>query len=311
MNPLATFSLTKWYLDCVDARGRAAIAYWTALAWLGLDLTWQSILVYEPEDAAGGSRRPSLQRSSRARGPAPRRDACALSWDAPALGCAVAMEARQPPMAVRLLDSEAGAVDWHCEAPAADTHLRLEGQRPVSGQGYAERLILTLAPWRLPIDQLRWGRWIAADASRSVVWIDWRGELPRSWVFVDGQRQELAAVGGEGVTAGETSLRLDASQLLPARSLREVVATIAPLAALVPSSLLGLRQTRWRSTGTLHGAGRAPLGGWAIHELVTFGNPRPRPGPRRAEKRSAHAGRRATNAGTRSADAGTADGSPA
>jgi hypothetical protein len=272
MSPLATFSLTKWYLDCVDARGRAAIAYWTSLAWLRLNLTWQSVLVYEPEAAGGGSRRRSLQRSSRARGPAPRREGCAIAWAAPALGCAIAMEARLPPMAVRLLDSEGGAIDWHCEAPAADTQVRLDGRRPVTGQGYAERMILTLAPWRLPIDQLRWGRWIAADASRSVVWIDWQGELPRSWIFVDGQRQEPAEVGGEGVAAGGTSLRLGGPQLLPARSLRELVAAIAPLAAVVPASLLGLRQTRWRSTGTLHGAGRAPLSGWAIHELVTFGN---------------------------------------
>jgi hypothetical protein len=128
-----TFSLTKWYLDCVDAGGRAAIAYWASLAWRGLALTWHSVLLHEP---AGTSRAPhadtlpqgagrqredpfSRQRSSLVRVAAPRRDGCSIVWAARALGCSIAVAPRQPPIAVRLLDGGRGAVDWHCEAPAA------------------------------------------------------------------------------------------------------------------------------------------------------------------------------------------------
>ena len=64
------------------------------------------------------------------------------------------------------------------EAPAAEVSVSLRGFAPLRGTGYAERILITIPPWRLPIRELRWGRWIGEAASRSVVWIDWRGESP-------------------------------------------------------------------------------------------------------------------------------------
>ena len=29
-------ALTKWYVDCVDAAGRSAIVYWSAISWRGI-----------------------------------------------------------------------------------------------------------------------------------------------------------------------------------------------------------------------------------------------------------------------------------
>ena len=53
------------------------------------------------------------------------------------------------------------------------------------GLGYAEHLSMTIPPWRLPIDTLRWGRFLSPE--RSVVWIDWQKEGDgRTWIFVDG-----------------------------------------------------------------------------------------------------------------------------
>ena len=264
MGTIGTFSFTKWYLDCVEAEGRrSAIAYWASLAWHGLALTWHSVLLHEAD-------RPPLQRTSLARVAAPRRRSGAIVWRAPAIGCELSARARQDSFAERLLDGETGAVDWHCEAPAAETSVEVSGHAPLHGPGYAERLVLTLAPWRLPIDQLRWGRWVAADASRSLVWIDWRGARPAIWIFVDGVRQPPGETTETGVAAGTASLQLDGRQVLPARSLRDLVGAVAPLRSRTPASLLGLRETKWRSAGTLLEPGEAPLTGWAVHELVTF-----------------------------------------
>lgn len=263
MGTAGTFSFTKWYLDCVDADGRSVILYWAALAWHGLALTWHSVLLHEPD-------RQPLQRTSLVRVAAPRRRSGAIAWRAPALGCEVNAAPRQESFAVRLLDGERGAVDWHCEAPAAETSVEVTGHAPIRGPGYAERLVLTLAPWRLPIDELRWGRWVAADASRSVVWIDWRGARPATWIFVDGVRQPPGEVTEAGVATGGTSVQLDARKPLPARSLRELIGSIPPLRSTMPASLLALRETKWRSAGTLLEAEREPLSGWAIHELVSF-----------------------------------------
>ena len=259
----APFSLTKWYFDCVAADGRVVIGYWASLAWRKIALTWQNITLYEPGH-------PPAARSSLVPGPPPEVAGKTITWRAPALTCAVGVESRQRPIDERLLDEGTGVVDWRAEAPAALVSVQLNGFAPVQGPGYAERLFITVPPWRLPISELRWGRWLDAAASRSVVWIDWRGESPRTWVFVDGLAAAGAVVTDECVRAGALNIAFDERRTLHARVFAEIAATIPPLRAVVPKSLLALRQTKWCSAGTLRNASEAALAGCAIHEVVVF-----------------------------------------
>ena len=140
----------------------------------------------------------------------------------------------------------------------------------LSGLGYAERLTLGLPPWRLPIDELRWGRWIAADGGRSIVWIDWRGAQPLTAVFVDGVRHGAATVDDDRVAASDAVLLLTGRRVLHRRALSEVIGAAGPLARVFPAAWLGMEDRKWMSMGTLHGAGAPPETGWAIHEHVRF-----------------------------------------
>lgn len=259
----APFALTKWYFDCVAAGGRVVIGYWASLAWRRLKLTWQNVVLYEPG-------RPPVRRSSLASAPPPDVGAGTIRWRAPALGCDIDVESRRPPFAERLLADGAGVVDWQVEAPAAHVAVSLRGFAPVQGPGYVERILLTVPPWRLPIRELRWGRWLDAAASRSVVWIDWRGAAPRTWVFVDGALAPAAQVTDESVGAGDVNVVLGGRRTLEALAFAEITASIPVLQAVVPKSLLALRQTRWCSDGTLQEGDAAALGGRAIHEVVVF-----------------------------------------
>jgi len=257
------FTLTKWYVDCVAPDGRAVIGYWTSLAWRGLALTWQNVVLYEPG-------RPPARRSSLASAPPPAVSGDAISWSAPALGCVIDVALRQPPFAERLLEDDTGIVEWQVQAPAGVVSVDMRGFAPVRGPGYAERIRITVPPWRLPIRELRWGRWHDAAPDRSVVWIDWRGESPRTWVFVDGIRTSSAVVTDDGVSAGPMNLVLGERRTLEDHALSDIVATIPPLQALVPKSLLALRQTKWCGSGTLSDGSDASLSGHAIHEVVVF-----------------------------------------
>jgi hypothetical protein len=140
----------------------------------------------------------------------------------------------------------------------------------LSGLGYAERLTLSIAPWRLPIEALRWGRWIAAEGGRSLVWIDWRGTHPLTAVFVDGVRQGAATVDDDRVAAADVILVLRDRRTLHQRALRDVIGAVGPLARMFPASWLDVEDCKWMSVGTLHGAGGSPETGWAIHEHVRF-----------------------------------------
>jgi len=263
MRSRARFTLTKWYFDCVAADGRAVIGYWVSLAWRGVALTWQSVTVYE----AG---RLPVTRSSLTSAPPPVAAGGAITWNAPTLACVARFESRQRPIDERLLDCETGVVEWRAEAPAAAVSFELHGIAPVRGAGYAERIFISVPAWRLPIRELRWGRWLDAAASRSVVWIDWRGDSPRTWVFVDGIKVPAAVVTDEGIRAEGMTFVLGERRTLHTRRFAEIAATIPPLRAVLPKSILALRETKWCSAGTLQEGNAARQSGCAIHELAVF-----------------------------------------
>ena len=255
-----SFTLTKWYQDSVDPAGRAAIAYSTALGWRGLTMSWHAVALYEPGC-------PPRERSTLARTALPSHENGRIVWRPRALGATFFTDPLLERFHVRFLDDGRGIVDWTCEAGAARTSVALGGCS-VEGLGYAERLLLTVAPWRLPIDEMRWGRWISADGRRSVVWIDWRGPEPATAVFVDGVRQPRAVVTDDRVTADRLVLTLSSPRVLHARSIGDIVGRIRPLRALVPASWLAVEDRKCLSEGALDGPD--PATGWAIHEIVRF-----------------------------------------
>jgi hypothetical protein len=257
------FALTKWYFDCICDNGRAAIGYYVRLTWGRLSLTWQALSVWE----AG---RRTLERSSLAGSPTPSRSPERITWNAPGLGCSVAADVCQPCAALRLFKTATGFVDWRCEAPLAHVTIELAGAAPLHGIGYVECLELTIPPWQLPIRELRWGRWADHDARHSIVWVDWRGESPNTWVLVDGVHASAMEVQDDGVDLATSKLTLTSDQTLSSRAPEDIIFRIPPLRAIVPDSLLALREVKWLSRGAWRRAGEATAEGPALHERVVF-----------------------------------------
>ena len=258
------FSLTKWYLDCVDDEGRTAIAYWSSLAWRGLSITWHSLEIHE--DGHEPLLRTSLEQTA---APQVGTD---IEWQAPALGAAVTCRPVAPPFAEVLLEPADRGVSWRCESAVGDAVIACADRLPVSGRGYAERLTLTMPPWEVPIKELRWGRWMSAVSPRSVVWIDWRGPHPLTRVWLDGRPTVTADISETGVSFGGARLGFDRSTVLHTRSLGDTLGRLkGVLAPLMPSSWMALEDTKWRSEGSLQEEpGRATERGWVVHEKVLF-----------------------------------------
>lgn len=255
------FQFTKWYFDCLEPDGRTAIGYWAACSWRGIQLTWHDLTVFPPSG-------PRSQRSSRRYVAPPDIRDQVLRWTSPRIGCSVRSAVRCAPFRGRLLATEEGAMDWCCEAPAGETEISYRDGSPLRGTGYAERLTLGIAPWRLPVTELFWGRWISADLASSLVWIRWCGPRPLTLVLVDGRREPAAEVGERQVVAGGSTLRLGESHELRGRTLQTIAGRLGRISALLPRSILALRQTRWRSRGTLQRADGGGSSGWAVHERV-------------------------------------------
>jgi len=247
----------------VTPEGRSAIAYWAAVSWHGLRFSATTIAAHEP-----GSPPRYWGRLSHA--PQPVCVDGALAWRVPDLGFSVEGESRQPPFGLRLIEDGRGTADWECRACRARMTFRLPGGDVMTGLGYAERLTFDFPPWALRLQDLHWGRWIAADGQRSFAWIDWRGPDHLTAVFVDGVRDSSGVVHDEEVRTSGVVLAFEERTMLDGRSLQDILGRSWPVSRLLPKSWLALQDRKWLSLGTLEDAGAEAAAGWVIHEHVRF-----------------------------------------
>jgi len=253
-------SIRKWYLDVVTDDGRVAIAYRAEVRHGPLHHDVSGVTVLRGAAPPAGWR--FSMRSTHAPTLTPR----GLGWSAPRLGLEVEYERLEPGFGQRLLQTRGGAIDWHCTLPRCRARVRT-AEGTLEGLGYAEHLEMAgIAPWRIPADEIRWGRFLGDDAS--VVWLDWRGATPLRRVFVNGRVVEAAALSDDGIALVDgTALELGERQAIADETLGDLLSPLGPLRALV-LPIVRVHQTRWRSRGELRLPGMPPMHGWALHELL-------------------------------------------
>ncbi len=258
------FTLRKSYLDVVDATGRCAILYSAEIGWGSIAAGWDAVSLYEPGQPARHRSAWRTAAASRGVAPAARGRAGGIEWRSEALGCRAACVPSSPAFAARLLDTVAGTLDWSCDAPGAAARFETDQGTAIEGAGYAERVVLAMPPWKLPIDELRWGRWVEPATKRSIVWIDWTGETRLALVLENGVRQADAAVGERSVHCAAGTLELSAARAIYSRTLAEALGGV-PLVNRLPARWRALEDRKTLSRGTL-----GSQSGWAIHETVRF-----------------------------------------
>lgn len=253
------FSLTKWYLDVVAQDGSVAISYWADIRWKSVRHSFCGLLL-RPADGDASPWRFIARRVA-----PPRRDALGVRWEANPLELSAEFARREPSFDHRLLENTEGTIDWHCEVPRADVRIRI-GNTVLEGTGYAERLELTLLPWRIPADDIRWGRFLAADTS--IVWIDWRGSHPLHLIFHNGRLIPATAISEQGIQLEHgRQLVLTGARVINADALGGLLAPLNVLRPMV-EPIARVHQTRWLSRGTMTGETTGARCGWALHELV-------------------------------------------
>ncbi len=257
---MSDFRLSKWYLDCVSEDGVAFIGYSADLHWRGVALHYASILVRQIDGNVHAE-------TSFRNVTAPERNHEVTRWNAAPFRMEGEWKGLQNPVS-RLLFNDNGRITWSCFSPMARASVNIAGMPPLHGLGYVEHLDLSVAPWRIPIRELRWGRFLTGGDS--VVWIDWRGPAEKTLVLINGEAINNATVQDFSINSGgnvKVSLR-------PAGTIRSgpvVSSTLsrAPgLTRLFPRSVLKMHEEKWISRGELQGLSSGS--GWAIHELVSF-----------------------------------------
>jgi hypothetical protein len=257
------FLLSKWYLDCVADNGDGVVVYVAELRWSSWRTRYASTLRFfgDKTESASSIRKCVLPESSR--------DQITLSL--PHLGIEGSWKGFAAPIERTIFERSDGAVRWHCLQPGSQVQLSLDRSLKMSGLGYAELVEISIPPWRLPLSELHWGRFVSE--SDTVVWIDWRGTHCHRLAVHNDSEREIAAITTEEVRSAdsETHLTFDRGLVLRSGTLGETVfPTLARLARAIPAKMLGVHERKWRSRGVLRTEGRTAEA-WAIHEVVKWG----------------------------------------
>lgn len=269
--------VTKWYLDVCTDEGAVAIAYAARIHWRRMRLHYSAVLERSPDGEV-------FERMTLRGFREPREDAGTLRWEQPRLGVSASWRPLRERTPVEhepqgLLQTPEGDVIWNLRSGRAEVDWN--GERRHRGLGYVERLDVTLPPWDLPIDELRWGRFVGRGGDAA--WIEWRGAYPLRLLWKNGASvlAESFVVGGAeapGPPSGtlstwapdELGLALSEPKLLRDGPLVSTVFDKVPvLRRTLPARMLAATETKWCSAGRLSDGTQ----GWAIHEVVRWPAP--------------------------------------
>lgn len=267
-----TFRLEKWYLDFVGPDGCAMIFYAARLKWHGLGAVYTSWLEYTP---VSGTRITS--RFGRVNLPEISGDQ--ISWSDRKTAVSGIWEATGKPLYARLFESSDGYLDWHCHQSSSKVILNI-GVTSTVGEGYAEQLIMTVPAWKIPMDELRWGRLGAED--NQMVWIEIREREKRQWLWLNGEKIPDCIVGDNLILLPEKGLSLSLGREVSLESEKKIFTVVEKLVRYLPGfkraiplQFLMADEHKWLSRGELNGNGLPSVSGWAIHELVNFNTRKP------------------------------------
>ena len=244
-------------MDYVSDSGDASIAYVGDLRWGPVHLHYSSLL-RSTGDAV--TQRNSLREPS-----LPTHHRNSIEWKSEAFNFSAVWQSDSNEVHETVFRSEDGCVEWHCLMPRARARAGTD-----SGLGYVEHLTMTIAPWRIPIRDLRWGRF--CSASDWAVWIDWQGEYSKRILYLNGETATASAIEDEQIRFNDGSrLSMDRSLTLRSGPLgTTALSSIPGVSNTFPARLLQVNECKWRSRARLECPGRSPVEGWAIHEIVSW-----------------------------------------
>lgn len=254
------YSIEKWYLDCTTDVGDCAIGYYASLQ-LGNRKFYYSALLssiscsIENSSIFLNTKQPDFDGNSR------------LNWNEPSFNLYGSWNSLQPAFTKKLFQNSDGEVRWDCYFPLAMANIRTDSAI-FDGFGYAEKMSMTIPPWKLPIRELRWGRWTADKIS--VVWIQWQGEYPLTLILCNGIEYTDGHITDSIIETKDFSLDLQFHQTLrDGFVINTALRNFPGIKQILPSQARYLYESKWLSRGIFK-SGDTFQNGWAIHEVVRW-----------------------------------------
>ena len=265
--PAGNFHLSKWFLDFTGKNGEAMIFYSAKLTWRGWSVSYTSWLHYDP--GFGVHVKPRFSNVQ-----IPQQKDKLITWSDSKFGVSGTWKSAAPMIEARIYDSEEGFLDWKCYQPASKVQLKMN-DRVLEGDGYAEQLILTVPPWKIPMDELRWGRFVSDE--KNMVWIELSEKDKRHWLWLNGEKIEICILEDDQIIMPEKDLVLTLDRGVVLESEKKIFSVVGKIIRYIPGfnkvmplSFLMADEFKWLSKGQLQTNGKILANGMAIHELVNF-----------------------------------------
>jgi hypothetical protein len=159
---------------------------------------------------------------------------------------------------------------WNCHHPKAVAEIQFRDVL-YKGTGYAETLYCTMKPWQLPIDELRWGRFLSD--SYTIIWINWLGKNPLNLLFFNNREINDAVLANDNIVfaGGEYLLKFSDKQVIRKGKLSHLFDTWPFIKVLFNPRLLGIIETKFKAKTELLRNSELLSDGWSIFEIVIWG----------------------------------------
>ena len=167
-------------------------------------------------------------------------------------------------------DNKNNELSYNCHHPKALTKIFYYG-RTYEGFGYSESLFSEIKPWNLPIDELRWGRFLSD--SYTLIWIYWKGKFTLNKMFFNDREYNDAVFENESVVFDNGTYRLNFSdmQVIRQGKLAGLFSKMKLLRMFINHKILNALEIKYKAK-TVFSKNSIDLStDWSLFEIVTWG----------------------------------------
>ncbi len=256
---MAQFLLEKWYMDVISPEGALVIGYFAKLRWGRFAINYHGFVHRDCDGIV-------VTNNSFHQCPEPQWLENNLVWKIKSFQAE--WNPTYLPVRQNLLDDPDLFVDWNCCVPKARCTATINDVTEIEGWGYAEKMVLNIPPWKLPIKELFWGRFLS-DAY-SVIWIEWRGPQPKILVILNGDIFNQATISNDSIQASAFVLTFDTRHSLRTGPVGETIFKgVRQVLSLFPTIIFQLEENKWCGVATLS-INEMQHKGTYIHEQVIW-----------------------------------------
>jgi len=256
------FKIDKMYLDCIDEKGNCFIVYRASLEFFVIKLNYSALIFSDFQNI-------SIEKSTLKKTPKPLISDL-LHFKNTFLQLEGSWERKDDAISLLLYkDAQGRNLYWNCHHPKSLTHIVYKNNI-FRGWGYAETLSLPFKPWHLPLEELRWGRFLSEKVT--IIWIQWKGKYPLNKIICNGIIYEDAIFDENSVIFdnGRSILLFQEKVIIRKGKLSNVLSKMPWLKLIFNNKMLNTLEMKYKAKSSFSKDLNPLDKGWSLFEIVTM-----------------------------------------